>query len=768
MRTRSAHRGALAFALLSVFAARAHAQRELVEITVRAGDTCDSIAEGLYGDDPDGVDVLHEHNPQLGPLPHHLAPGTVLHAPPPAALTAVEHVVERRDPDAAAFGDAHAGDSLPRGTQVRTHEASSAEITFRDRAAVTVRERTLVIVYGGRRRLVERSIAHAELERGALRSRLAELAGERSLEVETPTSEASLAGAGVVSVEEDGTSRLVNHGERRATIVAGGERVVVPPDTGVVVRRGERPSRPRRLLAAPRWRPDRRGVVIGFEERGATVTGGFDPVAGAARYRVEVARRADGGELVAAVELDAGATELAVPGIPDGTVYVSVASIDEAGLEGRRSPWRAFSVRLARLVSPGGADAVLPDEGAPRVLPGTWLVAPRGLTCSLAGESASEIVTLSAIGRATVACSDGTATSEPALLDIEVAVPHVAITGSLQRDRTAELAISMSGDLVPPHDLVVLSVPEGVHAGRVRERGGELSAEVFAPIDAAEVVPISIELIAGSQRFVLASLDIPVGDPAGTAATIAVEAPAPAAPREERTVQGAFGDLAWPSMLALRDERRAGLGAWVYGAALASEGAPQVRVGGGARAQVRGVPLRFALASQGDALGDVQPLDRRGHLDLLASVGALLLDLELVSVAIDGSAFLPTRREPESLGRVRVAPSLELSVRPTEWLTLRTRQGALVDVSGAGARLWAFAVGGDLTLVRWLAVGVELDGSVGTFALTDGASLALALGAELRLDGFEVALGARAGLTDEARVLVGEWSATASVRFFAP
>jgi hypothetical protein len=760
---------AITLALALSVTARATAQRSLIEVTVQLGDTCESIAERLYGDDPDGVAVLHEHNPSLGPLPHHLVEGTVLHAPPPATLTAVEHEVERRAPDAAAFGDARSGDSLARGTQVRTHESSSAEITFRDRAAVTVRERTLVIVYGGRRRLVERSITHAELERGALRSRLAELAGDHPLEVETPTSEASLGGAGIVSVEEDGTSRLANHGDRRATIVAGGERVVVPPDTGVVVRRGERPSRPRRLLAAPRWRSDHRGFVIGFADRGATVSGGFDPVEGAARYRVEVARRADGADVIAAIELDASATEISVPGIPDGTVYVSVASIDDDGLEGRRSPWRAFSIRLARLVSPGGTDAVVPDTGPPRVLPGTWLVAPRGLTCRRADEAASEIVTLGTLGPVSVTCTDGSTTSEPAQIDIDVVAPRLEVIGSLQRDRTSELGLLLTGDLVPPASAIALSAPDGIEIGRVRDDDGRLRAQVFVPIDAPESITLTVEILAGSQRFALGALDVPVRDPAGTASFPVVPVPPPAPPRVERTVQSAYGDLAWPSMLALRDERRLGLGAWAYGAAIASDaGDPQVRVGGGARAHVRGVPLRFALASQGDALGDTQPIDRRGHLDLLASVGALLLDLDVVSLAIDLSAFLPTRREPESLGRVRLAPSLELSVRPTEWLALRTRQGALVDVSAVGARLWAFALGGDVTLVRWLALGVELDGSVGHFADLDGAALALALGAELRVDGFELALGARFPLTSEARLLVGDWSTIASVRFFAP
>ncbi|MCZ7685218.1 MAG: LysM peptidoglycan-binding domain-containing protein [Sandaracinaceae bacterium] len=286
-------RRALALAALLAFAPEVRAQEPTLEVTVQPGETCRSLAARIYGD-AEAYDRIHAHNPQMGPPPHRLVPGTVLRVPrpePPARLSAVHRVVERRDPDDAAFAPARTGQPLPRGTQVRTHDASSAEITFRDRAEVTVRERTLVIVYGGRRRLVERAITRASSSAARCAAASGELAGRRPLEVETPSSHASLDGDAVVSVEDDGTSRVANHGERPATVVAGGARVVLPGGTGTVVRQGERPARPRRLLAAPRWRADHRGPVLGFVGRGASLRGGFDPVRGAARYRVEIARR---------------------------------------------------------------------------------------------------------------------------------------------------------------------------------------------------------------------------------------------------------------------------------------------------------------------------------------------------------------------------------------------------------------------------------------------------------------------------------------------
>ncbi|HJL16724.1 MAG TPA: hypothetical protein RMH99_13760 [Sandaracinaceae bacterium LLY-WYZ-13_1] len=800
---------------------------------MREGDTCRGIARRIYGD-PEAYERIHAHNPELGSPPHALAPGTVLRLPrpePPADLTAVRRRVERRAPAARRFVPARRGQPLPRGTQVRTHDDSSAEVTFRtDETAVTVRERTLVIVYGGQRRLARRRVTRAELERGALRSRLGELAGRAPLEVETPSSRASLDGDAVIAVEEDGTSRIANHGRRPATVEAEGRRVRLPGGTGTVVRRGERPTRPRRLLPAPRWRADQRGPVLGFVGRGATLSGGFRAVEGAARYRVEIARRPEGGDLLQTLELPGDARRFEADGLPQGTIYVSVASIDAAGLEGRRSPWRAFSVRLARLVAPGGAASVT-ERTIPRVWPGTWLVAPRGVRCGVE-EARSGIVTLREPGRVSVGCHDGSGTgTEPLVVDV-LGVTLEA-RGELVRDRTTEVRLRVvaqmpdgrgdagggggerdegdgasdrrgsaggsagrgdarrargragdrersasgvddrgageapAGTEGPPPRTLLVEVPEGFRASRPRVEGDVVVVSIRAPPGSPGRARVSLRVGAGSERVPLASIELPVRD---AAAAVPAEVPdaEPATPGARRPVQGALGDLAWASALSLRDERRGGIGAWVFVAPVEAPGdAPQLRVGAGARAELPFAPLRLGFASQLDPLAGPGAPGRRGDADLLASVGVRLVDEGPFGAALDASAWLPTRDEPESLGRVRLAPSLEASWRPTPWLALRTRQGALVDADDDGARLWAWALGADVAPLEWLAVGLELDGSVGAFADRDGAALALGGGVEGRWGLLEVAAGARFALTDEARALLGAWATVLSVRVHA-
>jgi len=764
-------RAAAALALVAALApaARAAAQDDLTDYTVRPGDTCRGIAARLYGDEED-YRQIHRHNPGLGPTPHELTPGSTLRVPrpePPARLRSVFRRVERRPPRATGFSAARRGHPLPRGTQVRTHDEASATIEFRDSEQVQIRERTLVIVWGGQRRLTQRPVTRAELESGALRARLPQLAGRRPLEVQTPSATASLDGDGVVTVEEDGTSQIANHGRRAATVEAGGARVRLGPGQGTVVRRGERPSRPRRLLPAPRWRADRSGPVIGFVGRGATLSGGFEAVEGAERYRVEIARQPDGSELLTTLELGGRASRFEAPGLPEGTVYVSVASVDAAGLEGRRSPWRAFGVRLARLVEPGGARAVA-DEVVPRVWPGTWLVAPRGMECADEDGAPTGIVTLSRPGRHALACRTPPG-AEPAPLEVEVFEVAVRTdAGGLERDRATPVALEVTAPRVPPPRVLVVDAGDGFRVSGARVVDDRVVVDVWAAHDAPDEATLEISVAAGAERIALGTLRLPVNDPTGADRLPPPEPDALPDRLGPRPAQAVWGDVAWPSLLGLRDERRRGFGAWTSLTVAEAGPEPQVRLGVGARAQLPDTPLRLGFGSQLDLLARPAPPGRRGDADIVGSVGALMLDEDALGLAIDATGWFGTRGEPESLGRVRLAPSLEGSWRPVPELSLRTRQGAVLDARPEdAARLWAWAVGFDLAPTPWLAIGVELDAAIGRFADREGAALTLGGGIEGRWGLFEAALGARFGLTHEARALGGDWAATLSLRLTA-
>ena len=125
---------------------------ETYEYTVQEGDTCAAIAGRAFGNRR-RYDIIHLYNPNMGPPPHSLEPGSTLTLPrntgPDARVTAVRREVQARQPSDTDWRSASRGLGLFRGWRVNTLEESTAELTFQDDSRVHMRENTLVIIYGG-------------------------------------------------------------------------------------------------------------------------------------------------------------------------------------------------------------------------------------------------------------------------------------------------------------------------------------------------------------------------------------------------------------------------------------------------------------------------------------------------------------------------------------------------------------------------------------------------------------------------------------------
>ena len=270
------------------------------------------------------------------------------------------------------------------------------------------------------------------LERGALRSRL----GDLRLDVETPSAQAELTGgSAVVAVDEEGTSRLSNF-EGRPAMVRGseGEGVTVRSGFGTEVRRGARPSAPRRLPSAPAWRVGEREFV-GLANEGGTLEGGWRPVEGARLYRGEVGRGRPRGAVVAATEVTADVTRFSLQRLPPGRYWVTVSTIDERFLESR--PSRPLRLRLwevdVRAPGAGPRASEPPDPFAepavPNVLVGSEVIGPGSVRC---GPGEGDARTLDEVGSAEVVCTrDGRAF--PAL-PVNVVAPRIDAGPETERD----------------------------------------------------------------------------------------------------------------------------------------------------------------------------------------------------------------------------------------------------------------------------------------------------------------------------------------------
>jgi hypothetical protein len=520
----------------SLSSSRAHAQdanassgrATLEDYTVVEGDSCRSIARAHFGNSS-RIDLIHAHN-SLGRAPHQLRPGQMLRLPS-ATLSNAEAGIARmvRDVDMQRSGspvwaDARVGAALQRGDRVATGERSSSELIFRGGGVLQMRSQSLVVLTGTGRPSPRR-IVRATLERGALRGRLAELTGHAATTtVTTPSATARLGRDALVAVDGEGVSRIASL--EGTTIVDG---VRVPEGTGTQVQPGGRPSRPRPLPRPPRWRTDDDGRFMGLAHSGAILRGRWLPVEGASRYRVEVARRPDGTDLIAAVEVPGDATEFSIPRIPVGTYYVSVATIDGAFFEGRPSPRRAMVVLEARIVPPGGgeppSDRLDPGDPShayapPTALPGTWLVSPLGYRCG-DGEQLANLFTLRTLGRHVVRCVDA---RDRIISGFDVVIVEARIRPErpfLRRGNRRVARLLVRSPLALPGRMIARA-PSSVSVGSVRrsrmqppqEEGVAVyEVEIGVGLDAPDTLSIVIEVAAGSERIRIGDVSFAVRDP---------------------------------------------------------------------------------------------------------------------------------------------------------------------------------------------------------------------------------------------------------------
>jgi outer membrane protein OmpA-like peptidoglycan-associated protein len=427
---------------------------ETFEYTVVEGDTCAEIAGRFFGSNK-RYDVIHRFNPGMGPQPHDLVPGTVLVLPragavksegPDAEVTATRRKVEARAADEASWRAAAIGLDLFRGWRVNTLARAWAELTFRDTSVLEVRENTLVIIYGASEDTARRSTTEASLDRGALRSRLGELAGGAKLHVDTPSSSTDLAGGrALVTVDGGGTSRIANHGGGTAAVAARDpaprpkakkKPTIVASGMGSKVETGGSPTPPKALPPPPTFVADQATRFVGIASVGATIVARWTPEPKAAAYRVEIARKPDGRDVVADGFAPGNVTRLELYGLPPGDYWVSVASIDDDHFEGIPTTPLGVRVTEASLVALDGAKLVVPtlvDDAVapapPQIARGAALVAPSGMWCAAQGDEPSgAALTFASPGPTAVVCRDHDGASAAAFT-VDVQPWTIAIDG---------------------------------------------------------------------------------------------------------------------------------------------------------------------------------------------------------------------------------------------------------------------------------------------------------------------------------------------------
>ena len=756
---------------------------EVYAYEVREGDSCTRVAQRAFGD-RSRYDLIHQYNPAMGPPDHHLAAGTHLCLPrtapprgsgPPARITALRQRVNARRPEATAWAQARLGQPLDRGERVSVLSRAFAELTFRDTSIVTLRGDTLVIVHGGEPGA--RSVAsRAELESGALRSRLGELRGGNRLAIEAPSAVIVLSGgAAVTSTDAQATARVSNH-EGAAAVVTSrtGGTVRVAPGMGSSVRAGARPTRPQPLPPAPAWTrsPPRHVGVAQL----TTVHGEWSAVPNARSYRVEVSRQRDGRDLVAALEVPANVSRFEIHRLPPGIYYTRVSTIDGDFFESRPSAPYAFEVVLGRLEVPG-QEAPPPfdhgdasEEPTPlTVLPGARFVPPEGVRCTLEG---ADDTTLRASGPAPLACVDAEGHAL-GVVEVQVAAVELRPAGEegrelvLARGEEAEVTLRIASAVEVPSSVAVRG-SDGLEVLDHRREGETLTVRVRAARDAPEQGTLALM----NGETALGALPVAVPTVSAVAAVAAVAATSePSEPvvedHGEPLLLQPFGTVPWPSVVGLRDIRRDGLNVAIAGTVAGDATEQRARIAVSARAGLLERQLQLELGTTLDFHRQWERTSHRGAGDVYAAA-AYAPRFDQLALAFELAAFFPTGASDGGLSVVRLVPSAHLQLALGERIGLRARLGAAADLDESGNAALVSAYGIDLRVAEPVVLGVELGLSLGQ---EDGALLAVptaGASAGLVVGPLIFTAGARFGLSESAWSTMGIWSVVLGAEYAGP
>ncbi|WP_437601412.1 FecR domain-containing protein [Sorangium sp. So ce590] len=332
----------------------------VIQWGVQRGETCDHIAEVLYGS-PRHVGLIHRYNRVACGPGTTLAEGLTLVLPAevtsiPDAKIRSMHPDVRARPAAGAWSPATPGLPLLTNSSVNTLDEGRADIEFVDRTRVLLAPNTLVVIYGtaSRTRVSKTPPAAVELADGEVKAALAALRGQ-SVEVATGGGGRVSASSRDTVVQRRGERTTVAVFDGKAGVSSGGTSVVVPKDHGTRFADRSPPARPRPLPPPPAWTTADAAPVALAPGGLGVLSASWQPAPGAAGYRVEVARDPELNDLIVREEVKPDVVSFRAEKMPAGAYFLRVRVIDREEYLGVGAV-RTFHLVAAR-VSGGVAPA---------------------------------------------------------------------------------------------------------------------------------------------------------------------------------------------------------------------------------------------------------------------------------------------------------------------------------------------------------------------------------------------------------------------------
>jgi hypothetical protein len=319
--------GAIIALVTTEVAAAAPARPAEFLYTVKPGDTLIGLANRGFKSPGDYL-VAQRHN-RIG-NPRALRPGSTLRIP--TRILKVRpigaKVIAFRGDAAVGGGPAHVGQAIVEGMALRTGADAFLTIELADGSLVTLPSRSTMRVVGLHVVVLTGSVVKSfELLRGRAETDVqrARKADER-FEIRTPVSVAAVRGTKFrVTFGEQSAAAGASVLEGLVGVEAGTASVAVPEGKGVVASAsGPGPIVP--LLSKPEV------LAPGKVQDEEIVTFALAPLAGAATYRMQLAK--DAGFIEIFAEAEGRTPALAFSGVPNGTLFARATGISPEGIEG--------------------------------------------------------------------------------------------------------------------------------------------------------------------------------------------------------------------------------------------------------------------------------------------------------------------------------------------------------------------------------------------------------------------------------------------------
>jgi hypothetical protein len=324
--------------------AKSSTKMDLVELTIAQGDYLINICKH-YLDTENRWKEIAKINKLKNP--HMIQPGMKIMVPAAylqrvslnGNVTFILGEAKTQLSGQGAWTNLKLRDLIPPKSQLKTGKESALEVTYEDGSAFFLRSDTQVGVLQAQKTSTAHKFRDFYLSTGRVISKVREATGEASrFKIHTPAAIASVRGTEFrVAVDEE-QKTFTEVTENSVRVDAANKNVELNQGEGTMVKKGEPPLPPRKLLGPP--------DPVNLQSVYNTVPAiAFTRIADARAYRIMVANDKEGKHLLRDKIIKPMET-FKIAGLADGSYYLLALSIDSIGLEGLPSVAHPLKIRV--------------------------------------------------------------------------------------------------------------------------------------------------------------------------------------------------------------------------------------------------------------------------------------------------------------------------------------------------------------------------------------------------------------------------------------